>query len=54
MIIHSIEQFRLNMQSVKNLHSIVDAINISTPALDLSEILRAEIVLSVSALDLLR
>jgi len=48
----AIEQFDANISRVKNLGAIVDAIGVqTTTALDLSDILRAELVLSVSALD---
>lgn len=47
----AISQFRLNINSVKNLHSLYLAFNQQNSTLDLSEILRAQIVLSVSALD---
>ena len=48
----AIEQFRTNLLRVRNLGSIADAVNSqTTPALDLSDILRAELVFSVSALD---
>ncbi len=51
MIIKSIEQFRLNINSVNELHSLVESINQLVNIIDVSEILRAEIVLAISALD---
>jgi hypothetical protein len=48
----AIEQFRENISHVKNLAAIHQAFAAgTTPALDLSDILRAEMVLAVSALD---
>lgn len=47
----AISQFELNIKSVKNLHQLHKAFSNQDPLLDLSEILRSEIVLSVSALD---
>ena len=48
----SINQFRTNLLRVQSLSSIVDALESqTTQALDLSDILRAELVLGVSALD---
>lgn len=51
MINKAIQQFRLNIKSVRELHSIVDSVGSMAPSLDLDEILRAEIVLAISALD---
>jgi hypothetical protein len=49
---NAITQFRLNMQSVKHLDSVHISIEQQvTSVIDLSEILRAEIILAVSALD---
>lgn len=48
----AIEQFRTNLLRVKNLGSIAEAVDSqTTPVLDLSDILRAELVFAVSALD---
>ncbi len=48
----AINQFRENLNRVRNLGAIVDALDSqTTDALDLSDILRAELVLAVSALD---
>ena len=48
----AINQFRTNLLRVRNLGSIVHALESqTTQALDLSDILRAEFVLAVSALD---
>lgn len=48
----AIEQFRANVERVRNLGSVEKALSVQTTnALDLSDILRAEIVLVVSALD---
>ncbi|TAE75844.1 MAG: hypothetical protein EAZ85_01565 [Bacteroidetes bacterium] len=47
----AIEVLRLNIASVKDLHSLYDTFSRTSTNLDLSEILRAEIVLAVSALD---
>ncbi|MFN0048025.1 MAG: HEPN domain-containing protein [Cytophagales bacterium] len=47
----AIQQFRLNINSVRQLDALYLQFSTILPALDLSEILRAEIVLSVSALD---
>lgn len=48
----ALEQVRTNLVRVRNLGSIVDALDSQTTAvLDLSDILRAELVLAVSALD---
>ena len=48
----AIERFRTNLTRVRNLDSIVAALESQTTvALDLTDILRAEMVLSVSALD---
>ncbi len=49
----AIEQFRENLSYVKNLATIHQAFAAgnTTPTLDLSDILRAEIILAVSALD---
>jgi len=47
-----INQFRTNISRVRNLGSIFGALNSQTTSvLDLSDILRAELVLAVSALD---
>ncbi len=51
----SIEQFRENIARVRNLDAIYTGlIHRTTSALDLSDILRAEIVLGVSALGLVK
>ena len=48
----SIQQFQTNINQVKNLGGIFSALDQSTTsALDLSDILRSEIVMAVSALD---
>lgn len=48
----ALERVRKNLVRVRNLGSIVDALDSQTTAvLDLSDILRAELVLAVSALD---
>ena len=48
----AIDQFRTNVERVRNLGSIVRILGSqTTTALDLSDILRAELVLAVSALD---
>ena len=48
----AIEQFRTNLLRVRNLGSIAEAVDSqTTQALDLSDILRAELVFAVSALD---
>lgn len=47
----AIYTFRENISSVKTLHELHRVFNESIPALDLSEILRAELVMAVSALD---
>ncbi|HWW15808.1 MAG TPA: HEPN domain-containing protein [Candidatus Dormibacteraeota bacterium] len=48
----AIEQFRQNLARVKNIHAIYLRFSaMVTPAVDLSDILRAEIVMIVSALD---
>lgn len=48
----AIDQFRENLSHVKNLAAIHQAFAAyTTPALDLSDVLRAEMVLAVSALD---
>ncbi len=48
----AIEQFRANMGYVRNLRAIHDALKArTTRALDLSDLLRAQIVMLVSALD---
>ena len=48
----SIEQFRTNIARVRNLEALVQVLGArTTDALDLSDILRAELVLAVSALD---
>lgn len=46
-----IDSFRENVESVKNLHALHKHLCSLLPAIDLSEILRAEIVLIVSAFD---
>lgn len=49
----AIEQFRANLIIVKNLGAVYTALkNQTTTVLDLSEILRSELVMAVSALDL--
>ena len=48
----AIEQFRVNVERVRNLGAVERALSVQTTnALDLSDILRTEIVLVVSALD---
>lgn len=48
----AIDQFRTNINRARNLGSIFEALNSQTTSvLDLSDILRAELVLAVSALD---
>lgn len=48
----AIEQFRANIERVRNLGALAQTLNIqTTAALDFSDILRAELVLAVSALD---
>ena len=48
----AIEQFRTNLLRVRNLGSVAEAVDFqTTQALDLSDILRAELVFAVSALD---
>jgi hypothetical protein len=48
----AIDQFRANISRVRNLGAIVDAVGSqTTDIVDLSDILRAELVMSVSALD---
>ena len=48
----AIEQFRQNIQRVRNLGSIYQALSSqTTEALDLSDLLRSELVMAVSALD---
>ena len=48
----AIEQFRLNIERVRNIGALTKTLYTqTTPALDLSDLLRAEIVLAVSALD---
>jgi len=48
----ALDQFRANIQHVRNLHGLhVYFSAATTPALDLSDLLRAQIVLVVSALD---
>jgi hypothetical protein len=48
----AIDQFRASIQRVRDLHSLyVYFKSLTTPALDLSDLLRAQIVLCVSALD---
>ena len=48
----ALDQFHTNISRVRNLGSIVSALDSqTTQALDLSDILRAELVLAVSALD---
>ncbi len=51
MIENAILQFRLNIKSVKDLNTIVDSVHTFAPVMDLSEVVRAEIVLAVSAFD---
>lgn len=46
-----IKSFELNIKSVKELHALHQAFEKLLPAIDLSEILRAELVSTVSALD---
>lgn len=48
----AIEQFRLNIERVRSIAALTRTLNTqTTQALDLSDLLRAEIVLAVSALD---
>lgn len=48
----AIDRFRINIRYVRNLSAIHKALTAqTTSALDLSDILRSELVLSVSALD---
>ena len=48
----AIDQFRRNIQRVRNLGSIYQTLNSpTTQALDLSDLLRSELVMAVSALD---
>ncbi len=48
----AIDQFRSNIQNIRALSSTIVAVNrMTTEVVDLSDILRAEIVLAVSALD---
>lgn len=48
----ALEQFRISIARIRALISIHNSVNAqSTPALDLSDILRAALVLAVSALD---
>lgn len=48
----AIEQFRSNIDRIRALSSTVSAVNnLTTNAIDLSDVLRTEIVLAVSALD---
>lgn len=48
----AIDQFRTNISRVRNLGSIVEALGSQTTSvLDLSDVLRAELVLTISALD---
>lgn len=48
----ALDQFRISMSRVRDLIAVHNAVKAqSTPALDLSDILRAALVLSVSALD---
>jgi RiboL-PSP-HEPN len=51
MIEDAIQQFRLNIKSAKELGNIVDAILLLAPHIDTSEVLRAQLVLAVSAFD---
>jgi hypothetical protein len=51
MIEDAIQQFRLNLKSAKELGNIVDAIQVLAPYMDTSEVLRAQMVLGVSAFD---
>ena len=49
----AIDQFRVNIARVRNLRVIYNALNVQTTAvIDLSDILRSELVMAVSALDL--
>ena len=49
----AIDQFRVNILRVRNLRVIYNTLNAqTTPAIDLSDILRSELVMAVSALDL--
>ena len=48
----AIDQFRTNISRVRNLAAIFETLDFQpTPVLDLSDLLRAELVLAVSALD---
>ena len=48
----AIDQFRRNIQRVRNLGAIYQALSAqTTQALDLSDLLRSELVMAVSALD---
>ena len=48
----AIDQFHANLTRIRNLDSIVAAMSsLTTPEVDLTDILRAELVMSVSALD---
>lgn len=48
----AIDQFRTNISRVRNLGAIFETLDFqTTPVLDLSDLLRAELVLAVSALD---
>lgn len=49
---HAIDQFRISVNRVKNLIALHNSVKVqSTSALDLSDMLRAGLVLTVSALD---
>ncbi|MGB0383770.1 MAG: HEPN domain-containing protein [Ardenticatenaceae bacterium] len=51
---NAIDQFQQNLTRVRHLSEIVSAVdNLTTSAIDMTDILRAEIVLAVSALDFL-
>lgn len=51
---NAIDQFRQNLTRVRHLSEIVSSVNkLTTSAIDMTDILRAEIVLAVSALDFL-
>jgi len=48
----AINEFRTNIQRVRNLGGIYSALSVqTTSAIDLSDILRSELVMAVSALD---
>ena len=49
----AIDQFRANIARVRNLRVVYNALNVQTTAvIDLSDILRSELVMAVSTLDL--